>query len=99
MKRADKFACAGEVKVELARQIQSIGNFRIVGSGMGPLHLLGKTKGDTFVFPQIQSNKRVELAGIGNGRDISQVQSRSGIKSALNARAVIRFDAIEIEIH
>ena len=99
MQRADKLACAGEVKVELARPIQGIGEFCIVGSRMSPLYLIGKPKGDTFVFLQIQGNERIELAGIGDRRDISQVQPRGRIKSALDAGAVIRFDAIEIEIH
>ena len=99
MEWAGKLAGAGEVAVELARPIQRVGIFCVVAPSVSSFQFVGKTELDALVFFQIQSDEGIELSGIRDRRDISQLQSGGGIDIAADADAVIGTDALEIATH
>ena len=85
--------------VELPRVIKSIWNAWIIGTGVRALHSFGETQRDPFIFLQVRGNERIDLPGVWDRRDIAELQSGSGINSALDASPAVSLNAREIEIH
>jgi len=97
VERTDQLAGRGKVSVLPRRDFQSIGHGRIVVHGVGHASRFSRIEPQrlSFGWPQIQAQQGIELTRIPDGCDRSQPEYSVG---KIDARAVVRFDAVEVDL-
>ena len=96
MERADEIAGGCEIRVLLGGHFQGIGHCRIGIRRIGHAPCLSRIEPQPFSTggSQIQGHQRIELMRMLDGCDRSEHPIR-----LIDARAVERLDAVEIELH